>query len=127
MRISDWSSDVCSSDLDHALDHVPAQALVVAHQPLERPWHAGKHAFDQRALVRRRVRGRVDGLRCLHTDGDTPTAVTVASAICTVRPGCNRWRHGRIQGPCNPDHKPGTRPAMNFDILLPINILRAPV
>src|SRR3546814_1144043 len=89
MRISDWSSDVCSSDL---------------------------------ALVRRRVRGRVDGLRCLHTDGDTPTAVTVASAIGTVRPGCNRWRHGRIQGPCKPDHKPGTRPAMNFDILIPITL-----
>src|SRR3546814_9049830 len=98
------------------------RSLVVAHQPLERTWHAGKHAFDQRALVRRRVRGRVDGLRCLHTDGDTPTAVTVASAIGTVRPGCNRWRHGRIQGPCKPDHKPGTRPAMNFDILIPITL-----
>src|SRR3546814_3964881 len=84
---------------DHALDHVPAQALVVAHQPPERTWHAGKHAFDQRALVRRRVRGRVDGLRCLHTDGDTPTAVTVASAIGTVRPGCNRWRHRSDEHP----------------------------
>src|SRR3546814_13889135 len=89
MRISDWSSDVCSSDL---------------------------------ALVRRRVRGRVDGLRCLNTDGDTPTAVTVASAIGTVRPGCNRWRPGRIPGPCKPRPEPGTSPALHFHILIPITL-----
>src|SRR3546814_14138801 len=29
MRISDWSSDVCSSDLDHAPLHLPARAREV--------------------------------------------------------------------------------------------------
>src|SRR3546814_18307153 len=34
MRISDWSSDVCSSDLDHDLGH---PALIPAFQRIEHP------------------------------------------------------------------------------------------
>src|SRR3546814_8787163 len=36
MRISDWSSDVCSSDLEMAARHEPCRSLV---------WYAA-HAFD---------------------------------------------------------------------------------
>jgi hypothetical protein len=34
----------------HPLDDVPAQALVVAHQPLERARHVAEHVRDQRAI-----------------------------------------------------------------------------
>src|SRR3546814_5785533 len=47
MRISDWSSDVCSSDLKHALacDRLPEQARIVAEEAIEADVDA---AFNQR-------------------------------------------------------------------------------
>src|SRR3546814_5938488 len=59
MRISDWSSDVCSSDLDHHLLElrfhrtVDAQVGEVARQPSDQLGveHVGRHDEDQHATV----------------------------------------------------------------------------
>src|SRR3546814_10268065 len=47
MRISDWSSDVCSSDLDRPRPHHPLQLIALkpahfAHRLLKRDLHLGK-------------------------------------------------------------------------------------
>src|SRR3546814_20598070 len=44
MRISDWSSDVCSSDLEG--EQIAAARRLV---PVAGDWHAGKVAFEERA------------------------------------------------------------------------------
>src|SRR3546814_4806892 len=46
LRISEWSSDVCSSDLEEFLDHpaqLPDMALLVDHQPFDlvKHWRMG--------------------------------------------------------------------------------------
>src|SRR3546814_1587849 len=73
MRISDWSSDVCSSDLDaHRLDGAEAAQLRLRpldplRQPVEELEVAIEGAFDARAqdLHRHRARLGRGGLRAL--------------------------------------------------------------
>src|SRR3546814_7451426 len=42
MRISDWSSDVCSSDLGHCLPARPHRRRDVARAPGARVWRGGR-------------------------------------------------------------------------------------
>src|SRR3546814_5558601 len=85
MRISDWSSDVCSSDLDHGRHHAADRIEVDAHgEILERGAPVGEEAqFDrgQREFVAElgitlaelagnAVEGRVDGEAGLGADDE---------------------------------------------------------
>src|SRR3546814_17236689 len=78
MRISDWSSDVCSSDLDANAEERPALA---DHGLLKRVFHARKRAQRRRALAERAHSGKDDAVcgshlfRCAgghHIDGARP-------------------------------------------------------
>src|SRR3546814_12297454 len=62
MRISDWSSDVCSSDLGGADRH--AQQFFVAAGVVLHPEHADRATLDHRARDHRRSRDdqRVQGI-----------------------------------------------------------------
>src|SRR3546814_18663893 len=57
MRISDWSSDVCSSDLRHAPPHAPCrQASGRARgEAVRRPGSASGHAQHRMVALPRRV------------------------------------------------------------------------
>src|SRR3546814_859010 len=80
MRISDWSSDVCSSDLSRA--RTPGRAD--AQRPVRRlPWHAAGVDRGAGAAVRRRHRtGRRDPVRVLVAV--TPRDTFAAIAACLV-------------------------------------------
>ena len=51
----------------HALDDVPAQTLVLAHQALEGTWRVGQHGIDQRAVFVQRIVGDIGN--CMHATG----------------------------------------------------------
>src|SRR3546814_13600666 len=80
MRISDWSSDVCSSDLSRA--RTPGRAD--AQRPVRRlPWHAAGVDRGAGAAVRRRDRaGRRDPVRVLVAV--TPGRTVAAIAACLI-------------------------------------------
>src|SRR3546814_12499256 len=63
MRISDWSSDVCSSDLRQFVDVDPLAAVARRHQPpAERPDpldHPGDIAIGIDAIAERHVARRI--------------------------------------------------------------------
>src|SRR3546814_9505440 len=64
MRISDWSSDVCSSDLDEILDlHTSLRQHLRCHDPLRRLGrkHEAIRRFVAPFRVRRRLLGTVVG------------------------------------------------------------------
>src|SRR3546814_4983951 len=82
MRISDWSSDVCSSDLEHRVRpdalgrlhrHQPVAAAAAEHQPdLERVGYNHDRARLVEQLVRdRRLRDRLDVGQHAHRVGRT--------------------------------------------------------
>src|SRR3546814_8541956 len=51
MRISDWSSDVCSSDLDHDIVLIAAEARLSLDR--EQPDHVARNVADAEALADR--------------------------------------------------------------------------
>src|SRR3546814_16774032 len=65
MRISDWSSDVCSSDLDHRLVEIERRALLdlgEGHLEAGRRLLADDGGDLRRPIVARLVQGRQDRL-----------------------------------------------------------------
>src|SRR3546814_9585029 len=51
MRISDWSSDVCSSDLDHRIDMARIEAERAGIEPFQRARSLEHAAIDKHARL----------------------------------------------------------------------------
>src|SRR3546814_404270 len=96
MRISDWSSDVCSSDLDHHRDDLGDRTLYRFQDLLERffPGHAGARRPGAAGEGQRQADGSADEEdgtaignlqgRCTH--GSSPWGWTVGSGVMSTRP-----------------------------------------
>ena len=105
----------------HALDHMPAQALVVAHQALERPRLAGQHRGHQAPVGGDGLAG-IDGNGGIaHGPWDTPGGAAVARPRAG-RPVncCNRRSRGRIPGRQDPSRPSRQATAMQFESFIPI-------
>src|SRR3546814_2734930 len=82
MRISDWSSDVCSSDLEHALvghEHVVEDHEAVGHVELRGGWEVP-------GVLAAGCVGRVDDLHALgvhrHRAGDEIGRASGRARVC---------------------------------------------
>src|SRR3546814_18518034 len=93
MRISDWSSDVCSSDLDaqpvgEPLAGQPADDIALFHQPLI-GLLGGHIAFEQHqheiGLARHHAQAGIAELAALGAEPRAPLAVEIVSASCRER------------------------------------------
>ena len=94
---------------DHALDDVPAQALVLAHEPFERAGHVAQHGGHQA----RRSFG--------HGAADTPGGGAGCKSLPAPR-RCNRRRRPPVSIVRERHTHPASRTAMNFEILIPITL-----
>jgi hypothetical protein len=103
---------------DHALDDVPAQALVVAHEPFERARHIAQHGSHQRTLVGGPLvsNDRAWRTRLAHAPADTPVTPSVASAPIAPRATGITPAVSIAARPHPPEH------TMNFEILIPITL-----
>src|SRR3546814_14348979 len=94
MRISDWSSDVCSSDLNSALNSFSSEIL--KRQSLEKRLQSGlRPAQDQRVHVVRAF-VRVDHLEIDQMEGDAELVGNTRSEARRVGKECvsrcrSRW------------------------------------
>src|SRR3546814_3808296 len=82
MRISDWSSDVCSSDLGH--EHREGGRVVGPHQPFRRPAGAEPDEIGEAALMLGGAPQRRKGVA--HAHAATPAR---AAAIAGARPAAH--------------------------------------
>src|SRR3546814_18946246 len=108
MRISDWSSDVCSSDLQMTANVVGAIAPRLEHAEIERAKHKPTESLDAydyylRAMANLHFGAREavdEALRLLYKaislDSDYAPAHGMA-AWCTVWLKVNGWAHDRAQ------------------------------
>src|SRR3546814_10338308 len=83
MRISDWSSDVCSSDLDNAL----MLNVIAGHDPAD-PGSAPEPAADYTAGLKDGVKGlRIGVVRRFYTtdmEADAEMAASIEAAVETL-------------------------------------------
>src|SRR3546814_14262115 len=93
MRISDWSSDVCSSDLPEATGSIGAQPFLLASLILDRPIRAVELALAVQRLAEKHDALR---LRWMHDDqanhleiaayvGQLPIRMEIGRASCRER------------------------------------------
>src|SRR3546814_811040 len=100
MRISDWSSDVCSSDLDHQAVVAHARVLHVetpraAHLKGQQAVVAGAEILDQRLCAERRGRRRRTGLFTVEDQADAEA--TAAAAALAHQVEVARLEHAQPQ------------------------------
>src|SRR3546814_16900691 len=119
MRISDWSSDVCSSDLTGQVALDQARGIVEALRRIDQAaeGRADRHVEDERqlgeppnqeigfgarALIDARERdfgGHLAGNKAVPRDRQAVIITTLQSLARTISPGAeNVWRHRANQG-----------------------------
>src|SRR3546814_14176400 len=82
MRISDWSSDVCSSDLDDILVlGVQAAVLKLGHGIAKADAVGGSQIIERLHYAARADAGRLDVARLVDASGDQDRIMTLAQIV----------------------------------------------
>src|SRR3546814_20023271 len=111
MRISDWSSDVCSSDLPRHLQHRQRPHETARRDQNQRSGEAGSNSTP--ALARRNPPGP-DGWEGMNRHATDPATICLPKSKRAdplwKRAGTNRVRRGAVSELASPGAQRGTRP-----------------